>query len=65
MAGGIDQRLVFLTPAGTSISALARLIGDQLVDYARRENLSIAEAEKNLASNLGYLPPDHDARQVA
>jgi hypothetical protein len=27
--------------------------------------LSIAEAEKNLAPNLGYLPPDHDARQVA
>jgi len=39
---------------------------DQLLDYADREGLSVAEAEKNLAANLGYLPQDHAAaRQVA
>ena len=39
---------------------------DQLFDYAGREGLSVAGAEKNLAANLGYLPQDHAvARQVA
>jgi 5-methyltetrahydrofolate--homocysteine methyltransferase len=45
--------------------AVGKIDRDQLVDYARREGLSVAEAEKNLAPNLGYLTQDHDARQVA
>ena len=45
--------------------AVGKIDRDQLVDYARREGLSVAEAEKNLAPNLGYLTQDDDARQVA
>jgi len=35
---------------------VGKIAPDQLADYARRAGLDIAAAEKNLASNLGYLP---------
>jgi 5-methyltetrahydrofolate--homocysteine methyltransferase len=35
---------------------VGKIAPDQLVDYASRAGLDIAAAEKNLASNLGYLP---------
>ena len=35
---------------------VGKIAPDQLADYASRAGLDIAAAEKNLASNLGYLP---------
>ena len=34
--------------------AVSRISSDQVADYALRKNLSIAEVEKLLASNLSY-----------
>jgi len=45
---------------------VGKIAEDQLVDYARREGIDTTAAEKNLASNLGYLPEpgttDYDDR---
>jgi 5-methyltetrahydrofolate--homocysteine methyltransferase len=44
---------------------LGKIDHDQLIDYARRETMTISEAEKNLAPNLGYLPGAESELQVA
>jgi 5-methyltetrahydrofolate--homocysteine methyltransferase len=38
---------------------------DQVTDYARREGLTVEQAESNLAPNLGYLAQDQNALEVA
>jgi 5-methyltetrahydrofolate--homocysteine methyltransferase len=47
---------------------VGKIAEDQLVDYARREGIDVIAAEKNLASNLGYLPEpgntNNDASEV-
>ena len=47
---------------------VGKIAEDQLVDYARREGIDTTSAEKNLASNLGYLPEsgntDYDASKL-
>ncbi len=45
--------------------AVAKIDRDQAADYARRAGLSLAEAESNLAPNLGYLPAAETDLQVA
>jgi 5-methyltetrahydrofolate--homocysteine methyltransferase len=45
--------------------AVAKIDRDQAADYARRAGLSLAEAESNLAPNLGYLPSAETDLQVA
>ena len=44
--------------------AVGKIAEDQLIDYARREKLSIESAEKNLAPNLGYVPDADSDLQV-
>ena len=36
---------------------VGKLGQDQVEDYARRKGLTLEEAERWLAPNLGYLPP--------
>ncbi len=38
--------------------AVGKINRDQVEDYARRKNMSIAEVERWLAPNLGYEPDD-------
>ena len=45
--------LYFAHPAARYF-AVGRLGKDQIDDYARRKGISIEQAERNLASNLGY-----------
>ncbi|TNF86123.1 MAG: methionine synthase, partial [Gammaproteobacteria bacterium] len=45
--------------------AVGKIDRDQLADYARRADMSTAEAERNLAPNLGYEPGGDSERQVA
>ena len=45
--------------------AVGKLDRDQVMDYARRSGMSVREAEKNLAPNLGYEPEQPPDRQVA
>jgi 5-methyltetrahydrofolate--homocysteine methyltransferase len=40
---------------------LGRIDADQVADYARRKKFSVAEAERWLAPNLGYVPGDRAA----
>jgi len=40
---------------------VGRIDADQVVDYARRKKISVAEAERWLAPNLGYAPGDRAA----
>ena len=45
--------------------AVGKIAEDQLLDYAARESLTAATAEKNLAPNLGYEPSPDRKLQVA
>ena len=45
--------------------AVGKIARDQVVDYAQRRATTLAEAEHNLAPNLGYLPADQDELEVA
>ena len=45
--------------------AVGKIDRDQLTDYARRADMSTAEAERNLAPNLDYEPGGDSERQVA
>ena len=45
--------------------AVGKLDRDQVADYARREGLGLALAERNLAPNLGYLPGGQADQRVA
>ena len=38
--------------------AVGKINKDQVEDYAKRKNMTLAEAERWLAPNLGYLPED-------
>jgi len=49
----------YFSHPGAQYFGVGKIAPDQLADYANRTGLDIAAAEKNLASNLGYLPgPD-------
>jgi 5-methyltetrahydrofolate--homocysteine methyltransferase len=43
---------------------VGRVGRDQVEDYARRKGMTLAEAERWLAPNLGY-DPDKDAKAAA
>ena len=45
--------------------AVGKIDRDQLESYAERKEISIAEAEKWLAPNLGYDPDAADAADAA
>ncbi len=45
--------------------AAGKVARDQVIDYARREGMSLEQAEGNLAPNLGYLPQENNEREVA
>jgi 5-methyltetrahydrofolate--homocysteine methyltransferase len=45
--------------------AVGKIAEDQLRDYAARRSIAIAEAERNLAPNLGYLPRGESELEVA
>ena len=45
--------------------AVGKIDRDQVTDYARREGLTVEQAESNLAPNLGYLAQDQNALEVA
>ncbi len=45
--------------------AVGKIDNDQLNDYARRENMTLEAAERNLAANLGYFEGAGKDRQVA
>jgi 5-methyltetrahydrofolate--homocysteine methyltransferase len=48
-----------------SYFAVGKIARDQVIEYARREMVPVDVAEKNLASNLGYIPNVEDNQQVA
>ena len=45
--------------------ALGKIGHDQVADYARRKGMSLAEAERWLAPNLGYEPQKRKASETA
>ena len=45
--------------------AVGKIDSDQVADYARRATLNLAEAEANLAPNLGYMLEETNRREVA
>jgi 5-methyltetrahydrofolate--homocysteine methyltransferase len=45
--------------------AVGKIARDQVADYAQRRAITRAEAEHNLAPNLGYLPADQNELEVA
>jgi 5-methyltetrahydrofolate--homocysteine methyltransferase len=44
--------------------AVGKIGQDQVADYARRKGMSLAEAERWLASNLAYEPQSETARAL-
>jgi len=44
---------------------VGKIARDQVVDYAERQGIDLADAEKNLAANLGYLPEREKTDNVA
>ncbi len=57
------ERLVLLAPATRATSPSARSTRDQVEDYAARKGMTLAEAERWLAPNLGYEPGRVPAEQ--
>ncbi len=45
--------------------AIGKIARDQVEDYARRKGMTLAEAERWLAPNLGYEPQRHKTEAVA
>ena len=45
-----------LAPAGSQYFAVGKLARDQVEDYARRKDMSLADAERWLAPYLAYEP---------
>ncbi|MGD8421617.1 MAG: vitamin B12 dependent-methionine synthase activation domain-containing protein, partial [Gammaproteobacteria bacterium] len=45
--------------------AVGKIARDQLLDYAARRSMTTADAERNLAPNLGYLPDAEKELDVA
>ncbi len=45
--------------------AVGKVARDQVIDYARRQGMTLEQAETNLAPNLGYQPQQQNALAVA
>ena len=56
LPGGGGQRPVFLAIRRASISWSAASVAEQVADYAKRKGVTLAQAERWLASNLDYDP---------
>ena len=55
LPAAVGERLLLLASRG-AVLRLGKIGRDQVEDYARRKGMTVAEAERWLAPNLGYEP---------
>ena len=53
------------SPMKIALAGIGKIARDQVADYAARRSISVEEAERILAPNLGYATDEESVLEVA